>query len=230
MLPRPHARRGFTLIELLVVIGILVILAALSYPAVSALSKSGRINQTIAELGGSLEAARQYAVAQNTYVWVAFAVPDPAVPNQIAVAEVASADGTEITIPGTGTPPGPATWGGSISPGGSLVQISKVATFPLTNLAAPGTVTPAKALASTGTSLASNASFSVPIPGRSAATTFSQALEFTPTGEARVVTGVPVSLVEFDIQPYKGPGVIDAHNGAVIQIDGLTGAVIISRQ
>ncbi len=67
------------------------------------------------------------------------------------------------------------------------------------------------------------------IPG-AGVTTFNQAIEFTPTGEARVVTGTPVTLIELDLQPYKGPGVIDAHNGAVIQIDGLIGSVHVYRQ
>jgi prepilin-type N-terminal cleavage/methylation domain-containing protein len=211
-MPLPsHPKRGFTLIELLVVIAIIAIIAGLSVPIISSLSKSGQVDQTLTALSGTLEQARQYAVAQNTYVWVAFLAPDPAIATQMDVAVLASADGTESYT-------------------GGLLQVAKVSTFPFTYLGPQGSVTGTSAPTTGTISALGPVAFSVTIPGRPTPAIFTQAVEFTSSGEARVTTGTPVSLIEFDIQSDKGSGVKDTRNGAVFQINGLTGGVVVYRQ
>ena len=222
MIPRKSPKGGFTLIELLTVITIMAVLAGLSVPALSALKKSSQVDLTFSKLTETLEQAREYAVAQNTYVWVAFypTTSSPATGKQLSLAVVASADGTDL---------GP-TWMSSVGAGSNLVQVSKIQTFSFTELQAPGTVTPATAVSETGQAINSGADFSITLPGQNTATTFTQAIQFTPTGEARNADGVPVDLVEFDIQPEKGPGVANQQSGAVFQVNGLTGETRIYRQ
>ncbi len=222
MIPHHSKKGGFTLVELLTVIAIMAILAGLSVPALSALNRSGQADLTFSQLTETLEQAREYAVAQNTYVWVAFNAntSSPAAGTQLSIAVIASTDGTDLA----------SNWTSSVGPGSNLVQVSKIKTFHLTELQAPGKVTPATTLAEVGQAINSTAQFSITLPGQTTTTTFGQAIQFTPSGEARNTDGTPVDLVEFDVQPEKGPGLADPKNGAVFQVSGLTGETRIYRQ
>src|ERR1700686_958237 len=74
----PKARSSFTLIELMVVIGIIVLFSVLLVPAFTSLKGSGDITNTAYAITGVLEQARNYALANNTYVWVGFYEEDSA--------------------------------------------------------------------------------------------------------------------------------------------------------
>jgi Tfp pilus assembly protein PilE len=209
---------------MLVVIAILVILAALSIPAVSVLLKARTFDQTLATMSGNLEQARQYAVAQNTYVWVAFATSS----TNVDMAVIASPDGTDTS----------PTWSGTVAAGSStLIPVARIQTFGYTTLVSPNgasgsrTVNPATAPSTVGQPLNnSTASFSVNLPSQSAATSFNYALQFTPSGQARIQDGAPVDFIEFALQPQKAAGVVNAADGAVLQVNGLTGQTRVYRQ
>ena len=89
---------------MLVVIAIILILMVLLAPAFTSLKSAGDVTSAIYGIGGLLEQARSYAMANNTFVWVGFEevdvtkdasiAPQPVGTGRIAVATVASKDGT----------------------------------------------------------------------------------------------------------------------------------------
>jgi type II secretory pathway pseudopilin PulG len=95
------------LIELIVVIGIITVLMVLVAPAFTNVKRSGDLTSAAQDLVGALEAARSYAVANSTYVWIGFFEDDPTAAastpaiagvGRVVVSTVASADGTRIYV------------------------------------------------------------------------------------------------------------------------------------
>jgi prepilin-type N-terminal cleavage/methylation domain-containing protein len=228
-------QRGFTLVEMLVVISTVALLTVIAAPALIGPTSSGRMNSNLLQLSGLLEQARQYAIAQNTYVWVAFAPGTNSTGLKTrSVALVASNDGTD--------PASPSSWAGNsygTVPNAQIGLISNIITLRQISLLNAGTfgasvmpslpATPAP-VTSTANSVASNSSgfFELQIPGTSAAQAFTEAVEFTPTGEVRNGSN-PVDLVDLDCQPERGTSA-DANNVAVIRVNGLTGESVIYRR
>src|SRR5258708_3064969 len=66
----PKNAAGFTLVELLTVISIAGILAILGVPAVQSLQNAGGFNKSVYAMADSINLARSYAMANNTYVYV----------------------------------------------------------------------------------------------------------------------------------------------------------------
>ena len=69
---RGNAARAFTLIELITVMTIILIMGSLARPMIGALMGSNTVDKAIADLSLTLEQARAYALANNTYVRVGF--------------------------------------------------------------------------------------------------------------------------------------------------------------
>lgn len=107
---RPRATRssGFTLLELLVVMGIIAVLVVLVAPAFTNIKAGNDITAAAYTISGVLEQGRNYAMANNTYVWVGFyeedmtaTAPTNSAPpytgkGRILIASVFSTDGTKI--------------------------------------------------------------------------------------------------------------------------------------
>src|SRR2546423_7119979 len=95
---------GFSLMELMLVIAIMIIVAAFIAPAFTSLKSAGDVTSAVYNIGGLLEQARSYAMANNTYVWVGFkevdaskdssASPQTTGTGRVAIAILASRDGT----------------------------------------------------------------------------------------------------------------------------------------
>src|SRR5262245_47279396 len=65
-------RAGFTLLELLIVVGIIALLLVLIAPAFTYIKGGTDVTSAAYTIKGALDAARTYAKANNTYVWVGF--------------------------------------------------------------------------------------------------------------------------------------------------------------
>jgi prepilin-type N-terminal cleavage/methylation domain-containing protein len=221
---RFQSRKGFSLIELLTVITITIILTSLCIPELSGLVRASRIDEAVTNCTSALERARQYAVANNTYTWVAFYqdTTDPT-GNKVYLATLASTDGTDPTNGFTVAGPVPAS---------DYILVSKITAFPQMAIEKAGanswsglpTITPAPS------SLASNVvSFNLNVPPKGAVETFNQVLQFSPAGEARISSGI-VSLIEMGLSPVRGANnALDTKNVAVIRLAGTTGQATLYR-
>lgn len=220
---------GFSLTELLVVIGIVTLLALISIPSIGALSSANRVGQTISTIAGVLEQAREYAVAQNTHVWVGFNVDNTQ--NTITMVVVASKDGTNLAEAL------PVNLG--LAPSSTLDLVYRPQTFKQMALkeAGDGTVqsyftTPLLPTSDSSNALCSGVSVSVKIPGYTAATAFTRLLQFTPSGGVRNGTGT-INLVEFGLQPrptaQASNNSAGAANVCVVRVNGVTGQTRVYR-
>jgi type II secretory pathway pseudopilin PulG len=111
-----NALRAFTLLELLLVVGIIIFLSVLTIPALTSRKSGDDMNKAASTIKETLDKARTYAQANNTFAWVGFFEEDGSQPPGNAVAGngrlvmsvVASKDGTLIydtSAPGTNIDP-----------------------------------------------------------------------------------------------------------------------------
>jgi len=229
--------RGFTLIELLVVIGIMCLMLGLAGPAISALRGSGDLAKAAGDIQGLLEQARSYAMANNTYVYAGIAEQDGVNPTnavgvgRVAVGIVASKTGmraySNTSVPG-------ALVSNNINPLGSVKYFDNVH---LTNSSKVGTgsnMTRATPDVDLGTNTNCVTTFQIP-PAGTAKYSFKRVLEFDPQGVARYQTNATLdtstkNYLEIPLMSARGNvAMTNSSNTAVIQIDGITGAVRLYR-
>jgi prepilin-type N-terminal cleavage/methylation domain-containing protein len=117
-------RAGFTLLELLIVVGIIAVLLVLLVPAFTSMKSGSDFTNAVYGIQGLLENARTYAKANRTYVFAGFAEVDSSVDpsvspqvtggptpyGRVAVAVVASKDGTRHFQYTTGSPAQGSDW------------------------------------------------------------------------------------------------------------------------
>ena len=203
MSPRPAIRSAFSLIELLVVIAIIAVLAALALPAFNSIRNASGLTKTASDIAGSLEQARAYAMAQNTYVWVGF--------------QTNQANGTDTLIVGV-----ISSKTGSSNPSNNVVQLGKITRFEnvqlVPNLPANSGSRPA---ANVQLVDATNFAFT------NWANT--QVIRWDSRGEARISASQLSRIIEIGLQGSAGGAVRNASNNAAVQIGGLSGAVIVYR-
>ncbi len=216
-----NSRAAFSLIELLTVMGVIGLLMSVAMPALSSMTKGSQMNQALVEVTQSLEQARQYATAQNTYVWVAFnnVAASQGADEQVRVAVLVSKSGGDLN-----------TWGtdDTTSSTAQTQLVTKPRTFNQVKLSDAGTFSKAQiaSLPVTTVSDVGQANFTIKVPGGKNET-FSRAIQFTPSGEART-TGSMTGMVELGLQPTRAK-IADAHNVAVVRVNGLTGQTRIFR-
>jgi prepilin-type N-terminal cleavage/methylation domain-containing protein len=230
---RFHSRRvrAFTLIELLVVLAIMAILMVVSMLSFQGMNNSGKFNKAVGEISGILEQGRAYAVAQNTYVWVVFYENDPANgPKEVYVGSFTSNDGTDpFNWTGSVTLPTPGTVGTT-----TLTQIAR--TYHYQGLHLQTTTLPnaptSPNLPATGTTIPN---FQLTAQGSSGTVSLSNAspvywlIQFTPTGAARNSANT-INSIWFGLQPALSQTVLDTHNIASMDVDGLSGLTTVYRQ
>lgn len=235
---------GFTLVEMLVVLAISAILTTLVVGSISGLSEAGSINQAASDLSGLFQQARTYAMANNTYVYVGLEELDGANPQPQA--------GTgRVVVVATATRDGTATMGTNDA---NLFAISKPRIFNFIHLANLSGNTSGNLERTTSSdsvdflyttagapSIPTSSSFSFSWPLGTASSSslyqFNQSngtvVQFNSRGMAQVVgSGGPENLapwLEIGLQKAHGTLISNGPNVAVLQIEGITGAVKIYR-
>lgn len=200
-------RRGFTLIEVLVVMAIVCALAALSGPAVQAISGAGTVNKAIADLSGTVEAARAHAMANRTYVRLAIA-QDPS--EGTIVLALCSADGS-LDAAGPQDMANPVLWR-------QLNRAVILKNFVISDDAIRARVQAEERVPSESDIEA----FSRPVAGMKTAPRFDQFIQFSPNGEARVESSAVARFIKIGVDQAGGQSqrtpfelVLSGSNGTV---------------
>jgi len=217
------SRRAFTLIELLTVISVVALLGTLTIPIVSNAAMGGKFNKALIDLSGALERAQAYAVANNTYTFVAFTEPDA--DGRISVGLFGSRDGS-AGVPNLSTAGDTyAIVDARSATEGSLVALDHLTVLEGVKLQDDQPAGNGLSLKAASAWSQNGAKFS--FRGQ----TFTRALQFTPTGEARVSSLLP-EIVRVIAVPLKGDArgaLTDAAGASAIQVFGLTGLVNVER-
>ena len=248
--PRTHARHlAFTLVELLTVVGIIAILMVLVAPAFTRIKGGNDISTAAYIIAGVLEQGRNYAMANNTYVWVglyeedrAAAVPSNATPpypgkGRVIMAAVFSIDGTKIyedSDPVAQLPPN------RIKPFGRLAKIEGVH---LTDIGAPPSSMSSTAFADSLDArpgwpytyasgigadhfnrINSDSSDATRFAFVAQDYTFSKTVRFNPRGEANLNSTYSLkNAAEIGLKPTHGSAVDNSPNVIAIQFGGVGG-------
>jgi hypothetical protein len=225
-------------------------------PAINGPTGSKQFTNGLVQIAGTLEQAREYATAQNTYVWVAFYPYDPsaATPSDnsgdaLGLVVYASADGTDpVNWSTTSVDLGAA--GKTTVAGTTVRQVFPLATYKqlairtrsyFTQGAGAGQIPSLPTgINSSPTGPAVTPVFQISFPGQkltfpSSLPTDAQTeqpisiIQFTPSGNARI-SGSPVDSIWIDFQRSRAGGLVDSDNIAALRINGLTGLTTIYRK
>jgi len=227
--PRKRCRLGgFTLIELLTVISIILLVARFMIPAFIGLNGAGDFTSALDTVSGTLEQARAFAMAKNTFVFVGITEVDSSVSGsspqtggtgQIVMSVVSSKDGTCMTSGSGWSPDSAHLWQVSKA---IRIQNAHLQPVPVTsgNLARPVS----DALIESGS--ATPFPFAYPLSG-TAGYNFTNVIQFSPQGAATLVQSVNPHYIELGIYQTHGTAVSSVQQAkyAAIQIDGVSGAV-----
>jgi len=230
---RSSARAAFTLLELLIVVGIIALLLVLLAPAFTTIRAGTDVTSAAYAIKASLDNARTYAKANNTYTWVGFAGSiGLTITGQVQLAVVASKDGTDLR---TSTNPGSGDITSGVMPVGKIVTIDNInigdtgqPTNDGSEFESRRAVDPLYRISSSG---ASNYPFTVQ------QVTFNRWIRFSPRGEA-VVNGGATQITQYaevGILPTRGTSLAATINPAsgnliAVQITGFGGNVRIYRR
>ena len=215
---RSHSQSGFSLIELLLVLAIMVILAAGSLPAISAI-RNAQFNGNLEQLASLFGFARQAAVTRNTYSWLLFAPLEADQGKQLIVAVVSSKEGTD-----------PVAWGDypDLVPDDNLVLESRLLFLKDLAIVKKGAVfvphLPESAVVVDLTDSPVTLRLKVPKLGT---VVFRQAIRFSAATGARI-SDAAQTAIEIDLQRFGGM-TGDARNVAILRIDCATGHLQVCR-
>lgn len=87
-------RAAFSLLELLIVIALLILVMALTTPALVNIAQGQGMKRAIGDVSGIVEQARSEAMATSTWTWVGLSQQNAGPQSELVVVLVASLDGT----------------------------------------------------------------------------------------------------------------------------------------
>lgn len=225
--PAPSGQAAFTIVELLAVMAIMTLMLVAIVPAVNNIKGAGEVTNTAFEIATTLEQARAYAMAHNTYVFVGLSPRDgvdttKAGTGEIVLAVAASRDGTKNFGPSDA----------NLAPLARLRRISNMAIED----ALPNTASMSRPVVADNYRLGNAASdattsFKWPLNGGTSLYEFSKIIQFDPRGTATIppnVASVPQWL-EIGLVGARGNQVVASQNCAAVVLDGVTGSVKIYR-
>ena len=244
---RKKQEEGYSLVELLLVIGLLLILTALSGPAIQSLLAHDEFAQSVDTVRMTLNRARAYAISHDTWVWVGFYEEDvesqatshlPPYPGKgkVVLCVVASLDGSSIYEDGA-TPA--AIPGSRVALVGKMVQLENLHVTdvgsslesgdPITLQGRPGE--PYSDPSGDTCRISSDSASQTPFPIQAGKYTFYKTIRFSPAGEANINGNDQLKrLGEIGLVPTSGSRWNkDEKNVAAIQFSGIGGMVQVYR-
>lgn len=231
---RVRGSRAFSMLELLVVMCVMITLMTAATLVLGGAKGAADITRIAYDIRGTLDLARTYAMANNTYVWVGFfeesTTGTPGTPGsgRVVMSMVASKDGTKIY---SDTAVAPQTLTSS-----QLVQIGRIRKYEQTKLAAFTTgdinnasYTNAATTYQVGDATFSNGSTFSTSQGATAYS-FSKIIQFSPQGDATKIVDSPTPLMEIGLRPTHGDTPdLASKNLVAIQVAGIGGQVRVYR-
>lgn len=204
-----HAGRSsgaYSLVEMLVVTAVIALLLAMI--SMFAVTPAGMMmNKATVQVAGILEDARAYAMSTRSYTWVGISQQDL----QMDVAAIHGTQGTSNDIASTDT----------------YRRLGKNFSFDLMKATNGIPGFPDDPLAQFAGS-STMPSFKLRIRGQGSDTTFSQVIQFSPSGEARINDSA-AKWIQIGLLSYKGE-VADTNNGAIVRVGRFGGGVEILRR
>ncbi len=206
---------GFSLIELLAVMAVITVMMAAVVPAINGLKSTGNLSSAAFEIAGTLEQARAYAMANNTFVYVGFAERD-----QLDAGKTGQG---QIVMAAMGSKNGSRTFDAA-----NLSPLTRLRKLPAVRLeeGLPNSGAMSRPVALSGYQVANDAFFaqdSFILSG----VTFTKILQFDPRGMASVQsrsTTVP-QWMEIGLVGAVG----SSTDCAAVVVDGVTGVAKIYR-
>lgn len=215
-------------------VSIMLILMTATSMVLGGAKGAADVTRAAFDIRSTLDLARTYAMAHNTYVWVGFfeenaaGNPGDTGTGRVVVSIVASKDGTRI-YPDSATDP--QTLSSS-----RLIQVGKIVKFEQTQLAsltsndiANPSYTNAPSASQVGdVGFANGSTFST--SQGPASYNFSKIIQFSPQGDATKIVDSPTQVLEIGLRPTHGntPD-LASKNLVAIQVAGIGGQVRVYR-
>ncbi|TLD68621.1 prepilin-type N-terminal cleavage/methylation domain-containing protein [Phragmitibacter flavus] len=230
-----RSRSAFTLIEVLTVVVIISILVALSAPIITSINGANTVTRNAYTLTDTLDQARSYATANNTYTWVGIFEENADAPGTPGIGRIilgifASTDGSKIYADGTPSP-------GPLDPTrlkqiGELIQLEHTDLVTLSSSDIQRDTVPAAIHQVAEDTFTSPITITPPhhTDPATASYTFAKLIQFSPLGDASKIASSPVRCIEFGLRPTKG-NITDttSKNLVAVQLSGIGGQPSLHR-
>lgn len=206
---------AFSLIELLSVMAIISVMMAVTVPAFNVLKSTGDISTAAYDIASTLEQARAYAMANNTFVYVGFA--------EVSQMDATKQGNGQILMSAMGSKSGSRNFDSK-----NLVALTRMRKMPNVRLEdnIPNSGSLTRPVVQSAYQVASDA-FKAQDKFEVSGVTFSKIVQFDPRGMASIqASAASVSQwMEIGLAGAQG----SSPNNAVVVLDGVTGVAKVYR-